>query len=110
MALVGNRDSRQAGFNRALHAQRPTGSLAKPAVSLSAVEQPETYSLASLVEDGPIQVKLPNGSVWAPQNFDKKAKGAMPMGDVLALPGNQATARWGLDVGLDKGADTRNGP
>ena len=106
LALVSNRDSRQAGFNRALDAQRPMGSLAKPAVILSAVEQPKTYSLASLVEDGPIQVKLPNGSVWAPQNFDKKARGAMPMVDVLALSRNQATARLGLDVGLDKVADT----
>ncbi|PNE01431.1 penicillin-binding protein, partial [Alcanivorax sp. MD8A] len=106
LALVSNRNSREAGFNRALDAQRPMGSLAKPAVVLAAVREPKQWSLASLVEDGPIQVKLPNGDVWAPQNFDKQAHGAMPMVDVLAQSRNQATARLGLDVGLDKVAKT----
>ncbi len=106
LALVSNRNSREAGFNRALDAQRPMGSLAKPAVILAAVQQPKTWSLATLVEDGPIQVAMPNGDLWEPQNFDKQARGAMPMADVLAQSRNQATARLGLDVGLDKVAGT----
>ncbi|MDX1803990.1 MAG: penicillin-binding protein 1B [Alcanivorax sp.] len=106
LALVSNRQSREAGFNRALDAVRPIGSLAKPAVVLTAVSQPQKYSLATPLEDGPVQVKLPNGKVWAPQNYDKKSLGAMPMVDVLADSRNQATARLGLDLGLDKVANT----
>ncbi|EKF75332.1 penicillin-binding protein [Alcanivorax hongdengensis A-11-3] len=106
LALVSNRHSRESGFNRALDALRPIGSLAKPAVVLAAMEEPKKYSLATNVEDGPVEVKMPNGSLWAPGNYDKQSLGAMPIVDVLAHSRNQATARLGLDVGLDKVADT----
>ena len=108
LALVSNRSSREAGFNRALDAQRPIGSLAKPAVVLSAVSQPKQWSLATQVEDGPVQVTLPNGTTWSPQNFDNQSRGAMPVVDVLTYSRNQGTARLGLDVGLDKVAGTMN--
>ena len=39
-ALVGGRDARYAGYNRALDAKRPIGSLAKPIVYLTALEEP----------------------------------------------------------------------
>ena len=40
LALVGGREVRYAGFNRALDARRPIGSLVKPAVFLAALETP----------------------------------------------------------------------
>ncbi|OZB34834.1 MAG: penicillin-binding protein 1B, partial [Pseudomonas sp. 34-62-33] len=39
-ALIGSRQPRFAGFNRALDAVRPIGSLVKPAIYLSALERP----------------------------------------------------------------------
>ncbi|MDY0292756.1 MAG: transglycosylase domain-containing protein, partial [Desulfuromonadaceae bacterium] len=39
-AVVGDRDPRSKGFNRALDAQRPIGSLVKPVVYLTALQQP----------------------------------------------------------------------
>ncbi|MGV8228545.1 penicillin-binding transpeptidase domain-containing protein, partial [Pseudomonas aeruginosa] len=44
-ALIGSRDPRFAGFNRALDAVRPIGSLIKPAVYLTALERPSKYTL-----------------------------------------------------------------
>ena len=46
LALVGGRESGYAGFNRALEAVRPIGSLIKPVIYLTALSDPERYSLA----------------------------------------------------------------
>jgi len=53
-ALVGGRNTRFEGFNRALDAARPIGSLIKPVVFLTALERPNSYTLATLVDDGPL--------------------------------------------------------
>ncbi|MBT7410029.1 MAG: penicillin-binding protein 1B, partial [Methylococcales bacterium] len=44
LALVGGRNYRYAGFNRAIDANRPIGSLIKPIVYLSAVTEPAHYN------------------------------------------------------------------
>jgi penicillin-binding protein 1B len=99
-ALVGGRDASFEGFNRALDARRPIGSLIKPAVYLAALESGR-YSLASVVDDAPIVVELDNGDTWAPRNFDDQAHGLVPLVRALAESFNMATVRLGLDVGLE---------
>jgi penicillin-binding protein 1B len=99
-ALVGGRQADYEGFNRALDARRPIGSLIKPAVYLAALESGR-YTLASLVDDAPIEVKLPNGDTWLPSNFDDRAHGQVPLVRALAESLNMATVRLGLDVGLE---------
>src|SRR5690606_19652301 len=54
-AVIGSRTSGFEGFNRALDAKRPIGSLFKPAIYLTALEQPQTYNLATLLDDSPLQ-------------------------------------------------------
>ena len=54
LALAGDRNPKFAGFNRALDAVRQVGSVIKPAVYLAALEQPSRYTLASLLDDGPL--------------------------------------------------------
>ncbi|SIR04442.1 penicillin-binding protein 1B [Marinobacterium stanieri] len=103
MALIGGRDNRYTGFNRALDALRPIGSLVKPAVYLAALEQ--GYTLATPLEDEPLSVKMPDGSVWQPQNFDRRSHGVIPLHRSLALSYNQSTARLGMNVGLDNVID-----
>ena len=44
LAVVGSRDPDDFGFNRALDAVRPIGSLAKPAVYLAALSHPDRYT------------------------------------------------------------------
>ena len=100
IALVGGRDMHFAGFNRALDAVRPIGSLVKPAVYLTALES-KRYTLISKLDDGPVNVKVPGGR-WQPKNYDKQFHGEVPLHFALAESYNAATAHLGLDLGVPK--------
>ena len=100
LALLGSSNPRFAGFNRALDAVRPIGSLVKPAIYLTALQQPQTYSLTSYLEDKSFTVQDSSGSLWTPQNFDRKEHGTIFLYQGLALSHNLASARLGLDLGL----------
>ena len=102
LAVVGNRKSDEPGFNRALEAQRPVGSLLKPFVYLLALAQPDRYSLASWIDDSPVEVTQPNGKPWRPKNSDGKSHGTVTLTSALARSYNQATVRVGMDVGPDR--------
>jgi penicillin-binding protein 1B len=105
VAVVGGREVDTSGFNRALDARRPIGSLVKPAVYLTAIESGR-YTAASIIEDAPIELKLGDGSIWAPQNFERQTYGQVPLAWALAESMNLATVRLGLDLGLPKVAAT----
>ena len=105
VAVVGGREVGADGFNRALDARRPIGSLVKPAVYLAAIESGR-YNAATLIEDAPIELKLGDGSIWAPQNFEHQTNGPVPMARALAESLNLATVHLGLDIGLPRVADT----
>jgi penicillin-binding protein 1B len=105
LAMVGNRRSDQPGFNRALEAQRPVGSLLKPFVYLLALAQPSRYSLASWVDDSPVEVTQDNGQAWRPKNADGQSHGTVTMATALARSYNQATVRVGMEVGPERLAE-----
>jgi len=100
-ALTGGRNPRYAGFNRALDARRPAGSLLKPAIYLAALEQPDDYSLATVLDDSPVRVERPVGEPWEPRNFDRQPHGDVLLFQALAKSYNLASARLGLEVGLE---------
>jgi penicillin-binding protein 1B len=106
LALVGGRDPRYSGFNRAADMRRSIGSLVKPFVFLTALSQPENYTLASLLDDSPVNIALPNGTTWKPRNFSKKSHGDVPLYQALAFSYNQSTAKLGMAIGLDNVIDT----
>ncbi|MHB8257543.1 MAG: penicillin-binding protein 1B [Acidiferrobacterales bacterium] len=99
-AIVGGRDPQFEGFDRALDAFRPVGSLIKPAIYLTALEQPGSYTLATLLEDTPLTVKESRGVIWAPRNYDRRFHGLVPLPTALANSYNVATVRLGLSLGL----------
>jgi len=105
LAVVGNRKSDEPGFNRAIEAQRPVGSLLKPFVYLLALAQPDRYSLATWVDDSPVEVTQPNGKAWRPKNSDGQSHGTVTLSSALARSFNQATVRVGMDVGPDRLAE-----
>ena len=98
LAVVGNRDPGQHGFNRAIEAQRPVGSLLKPFVYLLALALPGDWSLASPIDDSPVTVTLPNGQRWTPANADNRSHGVVPLMDALSRSYNQATVRLGMQI------------
>ncbi|MGH1372361.1 MAG: penicillin-binding protein 1B [Cellvibrionaceae bacterium] len=106
VAVVGDRNAKFAGFNRALDASRPIGSLVKPAVYLAALESDHAYHLSSPVSDGAVTVAGPDGERWQPRNFDRQSHGEVLLIDALSRSYNQATARLGMTVGLEAVAAT----
>src|SRR2546421_4283925 len=101
-ALVGGRDVRYRGFNRALDAARPVGSLLKPAIYLTALSEPSRYTLVTPIDDGPFVWKSRGAPDWEPANYDKKFHGAVPLRVALAQSYNVATARLGTELGVER--------
>ena len=101
LALAGGRDPKFAGFNRALDAHRQVGSLLKPAVYLTALEQADRYTLATLLDDSPLTYTARNGDVWEPGNYDRQNHGEVPLYRALAHSYNISTARLGLELGIE---------
>ena len=101
-AMVGGRDVRYAGYNRALDAARPVGSLLKPAIYLTALSDPSRYTLVTPIDDGPFLWKSRGAPDWEPLNYDKKFHGMVPLRLALAHSYNAASARLGTDLGIDK--------
>lgn len=106
LAIVGDRNPRFLGFNRALDAERPIGSLAKPAVYLTALNKPDRYNLATPLDDSEFAMHQPDGKDWEPRNYDSEFHGEVALTDALAHSYNVATVRLGLALGVEKVVDT----
>ena len=101
LAVVGGRESAYAGFNRALDALRPIGSLIKPVIYLTALMRPREYNLVTPLKDEPVSIRGANGKVWSPENFDRSSHGEVPLHTALANSYNQATVQLGMQLGLE---------
>ena len=101
LAVVGGRDARFAGYNRALSASRQIGSLIKPAVYLAALESGD-YTLASPIDAGPVTVRLSKTKTWKPKNYSGKDLGMVPFEEGLINSLNTPTVRIGITLGLDQ--------
>nr|WP_245539060.1 penicillin-binding protein 1B [Thioflavicoccus mobilis] len=106
LAMVGGRDPDYAGFNRALDAVRPIGSLIKPVIYLTALSHRDRYTLVTTLNDAPISIPAGGGKRWEPKNYDHKIHGAVPLYTALARSFNLATVNLGLDLGVKEVAQT----
>ncbi len=102
LAMVGGKDPGDQGFNRAIDARRPIGSLVKPLVYLVALSQPDRWNLGSPVDDSPVDMRQPDGSIWSPKNDDGEIHGQVPMVDALVRSWNLATIHLGMSVGVPR--------
>ena len=96
-AVVGGRQPGRQGFNRAVNAKRPIGSLVKPLVYLAAIESGR-YHLATPVRD--TQLTVPEFDDWSPTNYDGKYHGTVPLVRALGDSLNVASVRVGMDIGI----------
>ena len=106
LAMVGDRDARYAGFNRVLDARRPIGSLIKPAVYLTALQDPDKFNALSMISDEPVVLQGRQGTTWSPKNYDGISHGEIPLYQALVKSYNQATVRLGMQLGFGAIADT----
>ena len=104
VSLVGGKDFRVSQFNRAVDSRRQVGSIFKPLVYLSALESQtpsgKPYSPLTMISDEPFIYKY-EGQTWQPQNYEKKFNGIIPMYYALKNSINVATARLGVNIGLE---------
>ncbi|MFL5482266.1 MAG: penicillin-binding protein 1A [Gemmatimonadaceae bacterium] len=96
-AMVGGRDFDDSKFNRAVQAKRQPGSTFKPIVYTAAIQngRPASY----IVNDSPLVLQVPGQPEWAPQNYDLKFLGEIPLRESLYLSRNVSTVRLGMELG-----------
>lgn len=106
-AFVGGQNFRTSQFNRALYAKRQVGSLIKPFVYLSGLQNGLTdesnVTPMTTLNDQPFDWKYDNGKKsWKPENYDKKFRGEMPYFFALKESLNSPTAQIANQVGIEK--------
>lgn len=101
LATVGGFDFKKSQFNRATQAKRQTGSVFKPIVYLTALEN--GYAPNDLILDAPFVLDQgPGLPKWKPVNYSKKFYGLMPLRQGLEKSRNLMTVRLARDVGMSK--------
>lgn len=103
LAMVGGFSYGQSQFNRAVQAMRQPGSSFKPVVYAAALDN--GYSPASVVLDAPIEIKLQNGEVWKPKNYEKDFYGPSTLRRGIEQSRNTMTVRLADAMGITKIAD-----
>ena len=73
---------------------------------LTALSEPDTYHLASSIEDNPIAMTDDKGDVWKPRNYDRKFRGQVSLMRALASSYNIPTVNIGMAMTLEAVVDT----
>ena len=98
-AMVGGRESRAGLFNRAVQAERQTGSAFKPFVYAAALDL--GYSALATVEDAPLEIDVPGSAPYRPRNYDGQYRGRVPLVEALARSLNTPAVRVSEAVGRE---------
>ncbi len=100
LALQGGFDFHASKFNRAVQAQRQSGSIFKPFIYLAALQDGE-MNAASVVNDAPVVLDDGSDSLWRPVNSSRDFQGPMRLRPALARSRNLVTIRVLQTMGLD---------
>jgi len=101
LALQGGFDFNASKFNRAVQAERQSGSIFKPFIYLAALES-GLMTAASVVNDAPVVINDGSDELWRPANSSGDFLGPMRLRNALARSRNLVTIRVLREVGLDQ--------
>lgn len=99
-AIVGDRNTQFAGFNRAIQTKRQIGSLVKPSIYAIALAQPEQFRLNTPIGNQPITIQVKGSAPWSPRNYDRRTSGSVMLMDALVRSLNIPTVNIGMKLGL----------
>ncbi|MCB2210830.1 PBP1A family penicillin-binding protein [bacterium] len=99
-ALVGGRDWVQSQFNRTIQSSRNMGSVLKPVLYLTAIEQ-AGITPASMVSDSSVTITIPGSRPWTPRNFTPRFYGVMPLKVALMRSLNTVAAKLVMTIDAD---------
>jgi 1A family penicillin-binding protein len=103
LAMVGSADYWNESIDGNVNvttAIRQPGSSIKPFTYAIAIESGDTPY--TLIEDKPIEYKLPNGDVYKPENYDGRFHGVMPLKSALANSYNIPAVKLADQIGVDE--------
>jgi 1A family penicillin-binding protein len=105
LAMVGSAGADVPGgqYNMAVIPRQP-GSAFKMFTYTAAIES-GTFTMGSWVEDAPLRVQMPDGSSYAPQNYDGFYHGWQPLPHALGNSFNIPAVKVELGTGIDKVVD-----
>ena len=108
LALQGGFSFQASKFNRAVQAQRQSGSIFKPFVYLAALDS-GLMTAASVVNDAPVVIQDGSSEIWRPVNASGDFLGPTRLRVALARSRNLVTIRVLQQVGLDATIDFLEG-
>ncbi len=108
LALQGGFSYQASKFNRAVQAQRQSGSIFKPFVYLAALDS-GLMNAASVVNDAPVVLQDGSSEIWRPVNASGDFLGPTRLRVALARSRNLVTIRVLQQVGLDATIDFLQG-
>ncbi|HDP67589.1 MAG TPA: PBP1A family penicillin-binding protein [Candidatus Marinimicrobia bacterium] len=91
LAMIGGRDFNLSQFNRATQAKRQPGSVFKPIVYATAIDN--GFPVTTQLLNQPIVVYLDDGKVWRPHNFDFSTGGPTTFREGIRRSLNLVAAR-----------------
>ncbi|GAA5107111.1 penicillin-binding protein 1A [Bartonella jaculi] len=98
LAMVGGFSFAASEFNRATQAYRQPGSAFKPFVYAAALDN--GYTPASVILDGPIEIRQFNGEIWQPKNYGGTFAGPSTLRYGIEHSRNLMTIRLAYDMGM----------
>jgi penicillin-binding protein 1A len=96
LSMVGGRDYNVSQFNRATQAKRQPGSAFKPFVWTAAIDN--GYSPNTELLDQEVVLQMYDGTIWRPQNYDKKRGGLTTLREGLKRSLNNISNRIVLEL------------